>query len=180
AYKLSNISEAQRLWEVVISSLDDWDSSYARCATRLKIVNERRTRAAEKEMSQMKEGEELAEKKKASRAEKKATKKQEKKAEKKDKAQIMKRKAGMEGSQNQQIDKFPTSLDKHTLFVSNLPFDAKESEIEELFSKHGVVKQVRLVTNRAGKPKGYGYVEYEQEVSAFLNAMQSLYAFIPW
>ncbi|XP_048582482.1 squamous cell carcinoma antigen recognized by T-cells 3 [Nematostella vectensis] len=354
AYKLSNLSEAQRLWEIVISrhgreleywveyanlvrtckdvqscrkvlhravqsvsdnpegatrallsleeeegSLEDWDSSYARCATRLKIVNERRTRAAEKEMSQMKEGEELAEKKKASRAEKKATKKQEKKAGKKDKAQIMKRKAGMEGSQNQQIDKvrssepaakkpcvegesvedaaqeqppserqteeeelpkhldrssdprkvfisnllfsitedhlrdkfsklgevldvrivknmagrskgyayvefnnestvqaalamdrekmegrpmfispcvdkaknpttfkFPTSLDKHTLFVSNLPFDAKESEIEELFSKHGVVKQVRLVTNRAGKPKGYGYVEYEQESSA--------------
>ncbi|EDO37342.1 predicted protein, partial [Nematostella vectensis] len=354
AYKLSNLSEAQRLWEIVISrhgreleywveyanlvrtckdvqscrkvlhravqsvsdnpegatrallsleeeegSLEDWDSSYARCATRLKIVNERRTRAAEKEMSQMKEGEELAEKKKASRTEKKATKKQEKKAEKKDKAQTMKRKvresyslsparnnitlhslctvysqAGMEGSQNQQIDKvrssepaakkpcgeseeessdprkvfisnllfsitedhlrdkfsklgevldvrivknmagrskgyayvefnnestvqaalamdrekmegrpmfispcvdkaknpttfkFPTSLDKHTLFVSNLPFDAKESEIEELFSKHGVVKQVRLVTNRAGKPKGYGYVEYEQESSA--------------
>ena len=31
--------------------------------------------------------------------------------------------------------------------------------------QHGKIKQVRLVTNRAGKSRGYAYVEYEEEVS---------------
>jgi len=62
--------------------------------------------------------------------------------------------------------KFPTSLDKKTVFVSNLPFNVKESEVENLFKEHGKVNQVRLVTNRAGKPKGFGYIEYEQESGA--------------
>ena len=30
---------------------------------------------------------------------------------------------------------FPTSLDKKTVFVSNLPFDVKESEVENLFKE---------------------------------------------
>ena len=30
--------------------------------------------------------------------------------------------------------------------------------------QHGKINQIRLVTNRAGKPKGFGYIEYEQEV----------------
>ena len=30
---------------------------------------------------------------------------------------------------------FPTSLDKKTVFVSNLPFDVKESEVESLFKE---------------------------------------------
>ncbi|CAH3157953.1 unnamed protein product [Porites lobata] len=62
--------------------------------------------------------------------------------------------------------KFPTSLNKKTLFVSNLPFDAKESDLEELFKGHGKINEIRLVTNRAGKPKGFGYIEYEQETGA--------------
>ncbi|KAJ7387452.1 positive regulation of histone deubiquitination [Desmophyllum pertusum] len=69
-------------------------------------------------------------------------------------------------SKNPTQFKFPTSLDKKTVFVSNLPFDIKESDVENVFKKHGKVTQVRLVTNRAGKPKGYGYIEYEEETSA--------------
>ena len=30
------------------------------------------------------------------------------------------------------------------------------------------MKQIRLVTNRAGKPKGFGYVELEDEVSRYV------------
>lgn len=69
-------------------------------------------------------------------------------------------------SKNPTQFKFPTTLDKKTLFVSNLPFEVKESELENLFEKYGKVKQIRLVTNRAGKPKGFGYVELEDETGA--------------
>lgn len=34
--------------------------------------------------------------------------------------------------------------------------------------QYGKVKQIRLVTNRAGKPKGFGYVELEDEVSKYV------------
>jgi len=35
-----------------------------------------------------------------------------------------------------------------------------------LFKEHGKINEIRLVTNRAGKPKGFGYIEYEQETGA--------------
>lgn len=69
-------------------------------------------------------------------------------------------------SKNPTQFKFPTSLDKKTLFVSNLPFEIKESDLEPLFKEHGKINQIRLVTNRAGKPKGFGYIEYEEETGA--------------
>ena len=60
---------------------------------------------------------------------------------------------------------FPTTIDKHTLYVSNIAFEVKEEDIKTLFQEVGSVKQVRLVTNRSGKSKGYAYIEYENEVS---------------
>ncbi|XP_067033706.1 squamous cell carcinoma antigen recognized by T-cells 3-like isoform X1 [Acropora muricata] len=69
-------------------------------------------------------------------------------------------------SKNPTQFKFPTSLDKKTVFVSNLPFTIKESELESLFKEHGKINQIRLVTNRVGKPKGFGYIEYELETGA--------------
>lgn len=62
--------------------------------------------------------------------------------------------------------RFPTSLDKCTVFVTNLPFEMKSTEIEDVFKVHGKLKQVRLVTNRSGKSKGFAYVEYEEEGGA--------------
>ncbi|CAB3983959.1 Squamous cell carcinoma antigen recognized by T-cells 3, partial [Paramuricea clavata] len=59
--------------------------------------------------------------------------------------------------------KFPTTLDKCTVFVTNLPFEIKSADIEDVFKVHGKVKEVRLVTNRSGKSKGYAYIEYEDE-----------------
>ncbi len=48
-----------------------------------------------------------------------------------------------------------------TLFVGNLSFDANEDNVWEFFSEHGV-KSVRLPTDReTGRPKGFGYVEFE-------------------
>lgn len=47
------------------------------------------------------------------------------------------------------------------LYVGNLPFNAGEDEIRELFTQNGrSVTEVRLVTDRdTGRPRGFGFVE---------------------
>nr|XP_033812439.1 LOW QUALITY PROTEIN: squamous cell carcinoma antigen recognized by T-cells 3 [Geotrypetes seraphini] len=62
--------------------------------------------------------------------------------------------------------KYSTTLEKHKLFVSGLPYSCTKEELEELFKEHGCVKEIRLVTNRSGKSKGLAYVEYENEGQA--------------
>ncbi len=50
------------------------------------------------------------------------------------------------------------------LYVGNLPFSATETEINELFSKHGAVHSVALINDReTGRPRGFGFVEMEDE-----------------
>ncbi|XP_039075840.1 squamous cell carcinoma antigen recognized by T-cells 3 isoform X1 [Hyaena hyaena] len=51
------------------------------------------------------------------------------------------------------VFRYSTALEKHKLFVSGLPFSCTKEELEELCKAHGTVKGIRLVTNRAGKPK---------------------------
>nr|XP_005909698.1 PREDICTED: squamous cell carcinoma antigen recognized by T-cells 3 [Bos mutus] len=64
------------------------------------------------------------------------------------------------------VFRYSTALEKHKLFVSGLPFSCTKEELEEICKAHGTVKDIRLVTNRAGKPKGLAYVEYENELQA--------------
>lgn len=46
-----------------------------------------------------------------------------------------------------------------TLYVGNLPYKANESQVKELFSKHGEVFAVRLMKDkRTGKRRGFGFV----------------------
>ena len=48
------------------------------------------------------------------------------------------------------------------LYVGNLPYDATEDELRQLFSQAGGVKSVSLITERGtGRPKGFGFVEME-------------------
>ena len=48
------------------------------------------------------------------------------------------------------------------LYVGNLPFSATEDEIRELFSQHGEVQSVNLISDReTGRPRGFGFVEME-------------------
>lgn len=49
--------------------------------------------------------------------------------------------------------RYSTALEKHKLFISGLPFSCTREELEEICKAHGTVKDIRLVTNRAGKPK---------------------------
>lgn len=54
-----------------------------------------------------------------------------------------------------------TSPPSSTLFVGNLSFGVTEDTIWQFFNEYGV-KSVRLPTDReTGRPKGFGYVEFE-------------------
>jgi len=46
------------------------------------------------------------------------------------------------------------------IYVGNLPFSTTEAELEQLFSGHGAVQRVSLITDRdTGRPRGFGFVE---------------------
>ena len=59
------------------------------------------------------------------------------------------------------------------LFVGNLPFTATEETVRALFSKHGTVEKVSLITDRdTGRPRGFGFVEMSNEDAS--RAIQAL------
>ncbi|XP_053727299.1 squamous cell carcinoma antigen recognized by T-cells 3 [Synchiropus splendidus] len=64
------------------------------------------------------------------------------------------------------VFKYNTSMEKHKIFISGLPFSCTKEQLEELSKSHGTVKEVRLVTYRSGKPKGLAYVEFANEAQA--------------
>lgn len=46
------------------------------------------------------------------------------------------------------------------IYVGNLPFSATEDQIRQLFTEHGDVESVSLITDRhTGQPRGFGFVE---------------------
>jgi cold-inducible RNA-binding protein len=46
------------------------------------------------------------------------------------------------------------------LYVGNLPFTATDEAVRALFSKHGTVEKVSLITDReTNRPRGFGFVE---------------------
>ncbi len=59
------------------------------------------------------------------------------------------------------------------LFVGNLPFTATEEAIRELFSKHGTVEKIAMISDRdTGRPRGFGFVEMSSADAS--RAMQAL------
>ena len=53
------------------------------------------------------------------------------------------------------------------LYVGNLPFSATEDEVRDLFSQHGEVHSVNLISDReTGRPRGFGFVEMENADAA--------------
>ena len=59
------------------------------------------------------------------------------------------------------------------IYVGNLPFTATESQIRELFGKHGTVHSVALINDRdTGRPRGFGFVEIDDSgLAAALKAL---------
>jgi hypothetical protein len=59
------------------------------------------------------------------------------------------------------------------LYVGNLPFTATEEGVRALFSAHGTVEKVSLITDRdTGRPRGFGFVEMSNADAS--RAMQAL------
>ena len=59
------------------------------------------------------------------------------------------------------------------IFVGNLAWAATEDEIRDLFSAHGTVDSVRIITDRdTGRSRGFGFVEMDDDGAS--AAIQSL------
>jgi RNA recognition motif-containing protein len=59
------------------------------------------------------------------------------------------------------------------MFVGNLPADASEETVRELFSEYGTVRSIHLVTDVfTGKCRGFGFIEMEgHEARAAMAAL---------
>jgi RNA recognition motif-containing protein len=59
------------------------------------------------------------------------------------------------------------------LYVGNLSFTATEDSVRTLFSAHGTVESVSLITDRdTGRPRGFGFVQMSNADAS--RAMQAL------
>lgn len=57
-----------------------------------------------------------------------------------------------------------TSDPYKTLFVSRINYDTSESKLRREFETYGKIKQIKVAHDvKSGKPRGYAFIEYEQE-----------------
>ena len=52
---------------------------------------------------------------------------------------------------------------RKTLFIARLAYDATERDVEKAFDVYGRVRQVLIVRAPSGRPRGYAFIEYEDE-----------------
>jgi cold-inducible RNA-binding protein len=60
------------------------------------------------------------------------------------------------------------------VYVGNLSYETTEAELRELFSAHGTVESVNLITEGgSGRSKGFGFVEFrdDKEANAAIAAL---------
>ncbi|XP_017769458.1 PREDICTED: cleavage stimulation factor subunit 2 tau variant-like [Nicrophorus vespilloides] len=61
-----------------------------------------------------------------------------------------------------------------SVFVGNIPYEATEEKLKDIFGEAGQVLSFKLVFDReTGKPRGYGFCEYSDQETA-LSAMRNL------
>ena len=60
-----------------------------------------------------------------------------------------------------------------SIYVGNLPWSATEDQVRNLFSAHGTVNSVNLVSDReTGRARGFGFVEMpDADVAAAIQAL---------
>ena len=62
-----------------------------------------------------------------------------------------------------------------SIYVGNLPWDATEDQIQNLFAEYGNVISVKLVSDRdTGRARGFGFVEMDDaDASAAIEALDN-------
>ncbi|XP_063402844.1 cleavage stimulation factor subunit 2 tau variant-like isoform X1 [Mytilus trossulus] len=79
--------------------------------------------------------------------------------------------------QNNQLMPPPLTAQERSnrsVFVGNIPYEATEEKLKEIFAQAGPVVSFRLVYDReTGKPKGYGFCEY-QDIETAQSSMRNL------
>lgn len=61
------------------------------------------------------------------------------------------------------------------IYVGNLSYDMTEDQLRKTFAKFGKVEMARIITNRFGKSKGFGFVEMpnREEAEAAVKALDN-------
>nr|CAB3234122.1 cleavage stimulation factor subunit 2 [Phallusia mammillata] len=73
-------------------------------------------------------------------------------------------------------DRDPVDYERsvRSVFVGNIPYESTEEQLKDIFNEVGNVISFRLVFDReSGKPKGYGFAEYQDQETA-MSAMRNL------
>ncbi|RDD39002.1 Squamous cell carcinoma antigen recognized by T-cells 3 [Trichoplax sp. H2] len=160
--------------------LSDWDIANAKCQDQLQVISQKRAKAVEKEAEEKKKRKEEKERSKmqdrinrklaqtvAERnqidADAPSREKRKFDFDSRKESGITK-KSRTDGSLNNPSRERERYNEKTSVFISNVPFSAVEDDIRSFFSTCGNVKDVRLVRAPNGKFKGYGYVEFEDEL----------------
>ena len=60
----------------------------------------------------------------------------------------------------------------NTIFIGNLPENITENELKKKFDKFGIIKNIRLIEDKKGNKKNFGYIDYETE-KAMMSAVNS-------
>lgn len=58
------------------------------------------------------------------------------------------------------------TLVPNRIFVGGISASTTESELHQLFSNYGTVKAAKIIQDRAGVSKGYGFITFESEDDA--------------
>lgn len=58
------------------------------------------------------------------------------------------------------------TLVPNRIFVGGISANTTESELMQLFSSYGTVKAAKIIQDRAGVSKGYGFITFESEDDA--------------
>ena len=58
------------------------------------------------------------------------------------------------------------------LFIGNLPHDATETQVRDYFSQVGIVHSVKLMTDRKGRSRCFGFINIDDPEKALLTLNQ--------
>jgi RNA recognition motif-containing protein len=60
------------------------------------------------------------------------------------------------------------------IYVGNLPFSSTEDQLRDLFSKHGTVTSINLITDReTGRPRGFGFIEMDSGAEQAIDRLDN-------